>query len=44
MILAILLVMNVSLMAADVYVNYSTGNDTTGDGSSGTPYKTFHKG
>ena len=30
--------------AATIYVNSSTGNDTTGDGSSGTPYKTFHKG
>ncbi|MBT3948862.1 hypothetical protein HOF40_02125 [Candidatus Parcubacteria bacterium] len=30
--------------AAIVYINSSTGNDTTGDGSSGTPYKTFHKG
>ena len=27
-----------------IYVNSSTGNDTTGDGTSGTPYKTFHKG
>jgi len=26
-----------------IYVNYSTGNDTTGDGSSGNPYKTFYK-
>lgn len=33
-----------SAMSADVYVNYNTGNDTTGDGSSGSPYKTFHKG
>ena len=30
--------------AATVYVNSSTGNDTSGDGSSGSPYKTFHKG
>jgi len=29
--------------AATIYSNYSTGDDTTGDGSSGTPYKTFHK-
>ena len=29
--------------AAIIYSNYSTGNDTTGDGSSGNPYKTFHK-
>ena len=30
--------------AATKYVNSSTGNDTTGDGSSGAPYKTFYKG
>ena len=30
--------------ARTVYVNSATGNDTTGDGTSGTPYKTFHKG
>ncbi|MCA9371478.1 Ig-like domain-containing protein [Candidatus Woesebacteria bacterium] len=30
--------------AATIYVDSSTGNDSTGDGSSGTPYKTFHKG
>lgn len=29
--------------AATIYANYSTGNDTTGDGSSGNPYKTFNK-
>jgi len=29
--------------AATLYVNSSTGNDTTGDGSSGNPYKTFTK-
>jgi len=28
---------------ATIYSNYSTGNDTTGDGSFGNPYKTFHK-
>ncbi len=27
-----------------LYVNYSTGNDSTGVGSSGNPYKTFNKG
>lgn len=27
-----------------IYVNSSTGNDFTGNGTSGTPYKTFHKG
>ncbi len=29
--------------AATWYANSSTGNDTTGDGTSGNPYKTFHK-
>lgn len=29
--------------AATIYSNSSTGNDTTGDGSSGNPYATFHK-
>jgi hypothetical protein len=29
--------------ASIIYSNYSTGNDTTGDGTSGNPYKTFHK-
>jgi hypothetical protein len=27
-----------------IYVNSSTGNDATGNGSSGSPYKTFNKG
>lgn len=31
-------------LAATYYINSSTGNDTTGDGTSGTPYATFHKG
>ena len=26
-----------------IYINYSTGNDSTGDGSSGNPWKTFTK-
>jgi len=30
--------------AATLYVNSTSGNDTTGDGSISTPYKTFHKG
>ncbi len=30
--------------AATIYVNSATGNDTTGDGTEGSPYKTFHKG
>lgn len=29
--------------SADIYVNSATGNDTTGDGSPNSPYKTFHK-
>ena len=33
-----------SALAATVYVNSSIGNDSTGDGSSGSPYKTFHTG
>ena len=32
------------MLAQTVYVNSSTGNDGTGDGSSGNPYKTFNKG
>ncbi len=48
-VLGILVVAFLGLMvrpawAATVYVNSSSGNDTTGDGASGTPYKTFHKG
>ena len=30
--------------AATIYVNSTSGNDTTGNGSESTPYKTFHKG
>jgi hypothetical protein len=40
----LILLFPTKVLAATVYVDYSTGNDTTGDGSSGTPYKTFHKG
>lgn len=29
--------------AATIYANSATGNDTTGDGTLGSPYKTFHK-
>jgi hypothetical protein len=29
--------------SANVYTNSSTGNDLTGDGTQGNPYKTFHK-
>ena len=35
---------NNNASAATVYVNSSTGNDISGDGLSGSPYKTFHKG
>ncbi|MEI8249011.1 MAG: choice-of-anchor Q domain-containing protein [Candidatus Taylorbacteria bacterium] len=30
--------------AATIYINSSTGNDSTGDGSVGSPYQTFDKG
>jgi len=33
-----------SVCAQAVYVNSSSGDDTSGDGSSGSPYKTFTKG
>lgn len=33
-----------TVSAGTIYVNSATGNDSTGDGSSGSPYKTFHKG
>lgn len=29
--------------AATLYINSATGNDTTGDGTSGSPYRSFHK-
>ncbi len=32
-----------SASAATIYANSTTGNDTTGTGSSGSPYLTFHK-
>jgi len=32
-----------TLNAATIYVDYTAGNDTTGDGSSGNPYKTIQK-
>jgi len=41
--LILLLAVSSGLMAATIYANSSTGNDTTGDGSEGSPYKTFHK-
>lgn len=33
-----------SIALTQTFVNSSTGNDLTGDGSQGNPYKTFHKG
>jgi len=30
--------------AGTIYVNYSTGSDASGNGTSGNPYKTFYKG
>jgi hypothetical protein len=42
-ILVILFALSTSLMGETIYVNSSTGDDD-GDGSSGSPYKTFHKG
>ena len=33
-----------AIIAETVYVNSSTGNDATGNGSSARPYKTFKKG
>jgi hypothetical protein len=30
--------------ASTIYINYSSGNDTTGNGTAETPYKTFYKG
>ena len=44
MIAVMFTVMFVQSGTAQTYVNSSTGNDATGDGSSGSPYKTFHKG
>jgi hypothetical protein len=32
------------LFAATIHVNSSTGDNASGNGSSGSPYKTFHKG
>ena len=39
-----LVVFQLGLGQTTIYVNSSSGNDTSGDGSSGAPYKTFHKG
>ncbi len=32
-----------AVSAATIYTNSASGNDTSGDGSVGAPYKTFHK-
>lgn len=41
---ALLFLSSISFVsAATIYTNSSTGNDSTGDGSSGAPYATFHK-
>ena len=42
-ILVILFALSTSLMGETIYVNSSTGDDASGNGSSGSPYKTFHK-
>ena len=33
-----------TVAANTVYVNFTTGDDGTGDGTSGNPYKTYAKG
>lgn len=33
-----------ALSQSTIYVNSISGDDTTGDGNSGSPYQTFHKG
>lgn len=42
--LLLFLLLCVSINAQTVYVNSSTGNDASGNGNSGSPYKTFTKG
>lgn len=39
-----LIVFQFGLGQTTIYVNSGSGNDTTGNGSALTPYKTFHKG
>jgi len=41
LVLVLALGISANLMADDYYVNSATGNDTTGDGSSGTPWATI---
>lgn len=42
LVLLVLLIPQI-VFGADWYCDYTNGNDTTGDGSSGTPYKTIQK-
>lgn len=42
--LAVVCAVTQPVSAATIYVNSSTGDDTTGDGTVSAPYKTFHKG
>lgn len=42
--LTLLCLSSVMVFGQTVYVNSSTGNDATGDGSVGNPYQTFYKG
>lgn len=41
--LSLVFVTKTQAFGATIYSNYTTGNDTTGNGSIETPYKTFHK-
>jgi len=41
--LVVFFILPYTASAATYYINSSTGNDTTGDGSSGAPYATFYK-
>jgi hypothetical protein len=45
LLLAIMFLVSLALNGQTIiYVNSSTGDDATGDGGSGSPYKTFYKG
>ena len=44
LIVVLFFLLYVSINAQPIYVNSAIGNDATGDGSSGNPYKTFTKG
>lgn len=39
----LILLIAISASANKIYINYSTGDDATGDGSLATPYKTLYK-